>query len=176
MSCRCSVCWNNPLWLKIEMYALKLSRDSLYLWVHPETVLKTLGLITVLTVLYLTSARLSVWASNLCEPMFLSRASKEYMALQYMAGPTEKGLAVACYVLWTSLTETTVTCQHWLSMCFMAGRQKGSRCGGFSQHMDFQISLLIMGEKPFETIPYENVKLNTCSSFFVKLSSWVWCL
>lgn len=92
MSCRCSVCWNNPLWLKIGMYALKLSRDSLYLWVHLEAVLKTLGLITVLTVLYLTSARLSVWPSNLCEPMFLSRASKEYMALQYMAGPTEKGL------------------------------------------------------------------------------------
>ena len=40
--------------------------------VHAEAVSKTLGLIMILSVLYLTSARLSILTSNLYdEPMFL---------------------------------------------------------------------------------------------------------
>lgn len=60
-------------------------------------------------------------------------------------------------------------CQQWFSICFVAGRQKGSRHGGFSQHLWISRDhCLFWGTKPFETIPYENVKLNTCFFFLHK--------
>lgn len=51
----------------------------------------------------------------------------------------------------------------------MAGRQKGSRHGGFSQHLWISRDhCLLWGTKPFESISYENVKLNIYFFFFHK--------
>lgn len=59
--------------------------------------------------------------------------------------------------------------QWWVSVCFMPGRHKGSRCVEFPQHLRISRDRCLLCEtKPFETIPYENVKLNTCFFFLFR--------
>lgn len=59
--------------------------------------------------------------------------------------------------------------QWWVSVCFMAGRHKGSRYGETPQHLRSSRDHCLLWEtKPFETIPYEYVKLNTCFLFLYK--------
>lgn len=58
---------------------------------------------------------------------------------------------------------------RWVSVCFVAGRHKGSKYGEFPQHLRISRDHCLLWEtKPFEMIAYENVRLHACFFFLYK--------